>query len=305
MGGGMRRVLTSLLRIPGEALHRHSRRFTRRVNRVLRRDVSIVSRFLPYRPADRNWVLPLDDPRPDPTPLPAPPPPLWLGYGRSLDAYLETGRRDVDAMRAVLANSGLDIAACSRILDLGCGAGRMLRWLVDFAPEREIWGTDVSAEHILWCQRHLSPPFRFVTTTSCPHLPFEDRYFDLVYAGSVFTHISELADAWLLEIRRVLRPGGAAYLTVHDRRTIELLEQNPQRPLARRLSALPPDLRFWQQDFGMFTIERGFGSLVFYDDRFIRRHWSRFFDVSAIVPEAYDFQTAVLLQKPVASAPTS
>src|SRR4029077_19439317 len=103
MGGGMRRVLTSLLRIPGEALHRHSRRFTRRVNRVLRqRDVSIVSRFLPYPPADRNWMLPLDDARPDPTPLPAPPPRLWLGYGRSLDAYLEPGRRDVDAMRAVL-----------------------------------------------------------------------------------------------------------------------------------------------------------------------------------------------------------
>jgi len=46
---------------------------------------------------------------------------------------------------------------------------------------------------MLWCQQRMSPLFKFATTTSFPHLPFEDGYFDFVYAGSVFTHITDLA----------------------------------------------------------------------------------------------------------------
>lgn len=54
-----------------------------------------------------------------------------------------------------------------------------------------------------------TPSFRFVTTTTLPHLPFADGYFHMIHAGSVFTHIADLAEAWLLEIRRVLaRAGG-------------------------------------------------------------------------------------------------
>jgi ubiquinone/menaquinone biosynthesis C-methylase UbiE len=44
--------------------------------------------------------------------------------------------------------------------------------------------------------------------TILPHLPFEDRSFDVVYAGSVFTHIDDLAQTWFLELRRVLHAGG-------------------------------------------------------------------------------------------------
>jgi len=45
-------------------------------------------------------------------------------------------------------------------------------------------------------------------------LPFEDSSFDLVYCGSVFTHVSDLADAWFLELRRILRKGGYAYINL-------------------------------------------------------------------------------------------
>ena len=195
-----------------------------------------------------------------------------------------------------MAASGKALGECRRIFELGCGAGRMLRWLPEAgARATELWGADVSADHILWCQQHLSPPFRFVTTTSCPHLPFPDGYFDLVYAGSVFTHVSELVDAWLLEIRRVLGAGGRAYLTVLDRHSLEYLRTHPARPLAQRISALPEEMQFWTSDFGMASIGRGFGSLVFYDERFIRERWGRILDVLSITPEAYDLQSAVLL----------
>jgi ubiquinone/menaquinone biosynthesis C-methylase UbiE len=195
----------------------------------------------------------------------------------------------------IVESHGTRLEDCRRILELGCGAGRMTRWLADSAAE--IWGADVSAQHILWCERHLSPPFRFVTTTSCPHLPFADEYFDLVYAGSVFTHVSDLVVAWLLELRRIMRTGAHAYLTIHDRHTVDFLQSHPGRPLGRRLAALPTELQFWKSEFGMATVGRGFGSLVFYDERFIRQRWGRLFEVVSITPEAYDCQSAVLLAK--------
>lgn len=78
----------------------------------------------------------------------------------------------------------------------------MIRWLTKEAKAGEVWGVDIAGSHILWCQQNLPAPFKFATTTSFPHLPFEDNYFDLIYAGSVFTHIADLAESWLLELRQ-------------------------------------------------------------------------------------------------------
>jgi SAM-dependent methyltransferase len=301
MKGAVKRALRSVLGAPGNWLLSGSTEFLPKVNRALRRDVSIASRFIPHDPTRRFMTIPLDGARREGDALPVPPSELWLGYGRSTDHYLASGRRDAESLARLIAASGKPLAECRRILDLGCGAGRMLRWMPEAGVRQaELWGADVSADHVLWCQQHLCPPFRFVTTTSCPHLPFPDGYFDLVYAGSVFTHVSELVDAWLLEIRRVLAPGGRAYLTVLDRHSLAYLRAHPARPLAQRVSALPPHMQFWTSDFGMASIGRGFGALVFYDERFIRERWGRILDVLSITPEAYDLQTAVLLGKTAA-----
>src|SRR5262249_38850582 len=137
------------------------------------------------------------------TGLPIPPPELWAGYGNTVEFYLY-GKHDVGIMRGLAADAGLALEQAGRVLDLGCSAGRMIRWLHDLADRCEIWRVDIPATHIRWCQQHLSPPFHFATTTTQPHLPFEDRSFGFAYCGSVFTHIDDLADAWFLELRRVL-----------------------------------------------------------------------------------------------------
>ena len=55
--------------------------------------------------------------------------------------------------------------------------------------------------------------------------------------------------------------------------------------------------RFSSQDFAMFTIFRGAGSLVYYDIDYLRQHWGCFLNVLAVVPEAYGYQTAIVLEK--------
>jgi ubiquinone/menaquinone biosynthesis C-methylase UbiE len=105
----------------------------------------------------------------------------------------------------------------------------------------------------MWANRHLRPPFRFVTPTTLPHLPFADGYFQMIYAGSVFTHIADLADAWLLELRRVLAPGGRAYLTFHDSHTRTLLNTTyADVPLAQKAKRLA----LFDGDFALLAGDR-------------------------------------------------
>jgi ubiquinone/menaquinone biosynthesis C-methylase UbiE len=186
----------------------------------------------------------------------------------------------------------------------------MTRWFYEYAEQCEIWGVDISADHIVWCQQHLSPPFHFATVTTVPHLPFEDNYFDLIFAGSVFTHIEGLADSWLLELRRILRPGGRIYASVHDRHTIELMVDRqfadkvyPSGRVGNKsfltgcLESYNKELKFLDTDWAMFTMERGTSSQVFYDIDYLRQCWGRILRVISVVPEAYHHQTAVLLTK--------
>ena len=44
----------------------------------------------------------------------------------------------------------------------------------------------------------MEAPFHFAVTIIVPQLPFEDNHFDLIYAGSVLTHIDDPVKSWLL-----------------------------------------------------------------------------------------------------------
>jgi hypothetical protein len=47
----------------------------------------------------------------------------------------------------------------------------------------------------------------------------------------------------------------------------------------------------------MFTIFRGAASQVFYDTHYLRQHWGGVLHVLSVTPEAYGYQTAVVLEK--------
>lgn len=172
----------------------------------------------------------------------------------------------------------------------------MIRHLAPLARGCEIWGTDISAAHILWCQRNLSPPFHFFTNTRVPHLPFADASFALIYCGSVFTHIDDMARAWLLELRRLLRDDGYAYVTIHDEETIRLFESYASPPsIVRHIMSAP----LWtsaKQGSDMFTIGRDARSQVFYARDWFERMVAPMFEVAAVLPQAYFYQTALVLR---------
>jgi len=50
----------------------------------------------------------------------------------------------------------------NRVLDVGCGIGRMAIPLTDYlSPEGEYWGFDIVKKGIEWCQTRITPKFKF------------------------------------------------------------------------------------------------------------------------------------------------
>jgi len=215
------------------------------------------------------------------------------------DLYLASGLADARMMRRLLAQDGFDPAG-GRIMDFGCSAGRMTRHLADWAKAGEVWGVDLHAGAIHWAQAHLSPPFHFVTTSTAPHLPFEDNSFGLIFAGSVWTHIGALDDAWLLEMRRILRPGGRLYLTISDEDTLaEVARIAPAHASNAHVAALDAETGMLSRDWTVFVTRSTpwLQRVVYRRGPWIDRI-GRWMQVRHVRPGAYGWQTGVLLAKP-------
>jgi SAM-dependent methyltransferase len=125
-----------------------------------------------------------------------------------------------------------ELRSGDRVLDVGCGFGRVARALIGpLGPEGSYEGFDASARAVAWCARHYArrhPAFRFThvdvrNATYNPGgalaarevvFPYDDASFDVALAASVFTHLlADGTDRYLAESARVLRPGGRLFAT--------------------------------------------------------------------------------------------
>jgi ubiquinone/menaquinone biosynthesis C-methylase UbiE len=228
--------------------------------------------------------------------FPIPPKEFWVGYASDAQGYISTGKCHVTDMTRALEQSGFSIGSAKRILEFGCAAGRMIRHLPEIAPNAELWGVDQNAERIRWCIENLTPAIHFATTTMVPHLPFEDRYFDLIFCGSVFTHIEDLQESWLLELGRVLRPSGKLYITIHDEHTVTVLDKCRDHLLAKVMQEQPTYCTN-KNDFNMIVVGRGASSQVFYSSRYFQFITPPIFRWISRTTEAYAYQSAVILEK--------
>ncbi|MEK6272604.1 MAG: class I SAM-dependent methyltransferase, partial [Actinomycetota bacterium] len=164
-----------------------------------------------------------------------------------------------------------------RVLDFGCGSGRVLRQFLPEAASGEFWGCDLHGPTIAWLDEHLTPPLHFHVNDRIP-TPHPDGYFDLVYAISVFTHITHEWSAWLLELHRILKPDGLLLATI----------VGPEA-WGRTLSS-PPDedgLGMCVQQLGQRPGDNSSGARVLHSPWWLRLHWGRAFEVLSLRPGGF------------------
>jgi SAM-dependent methyltransferase len=140
---------------------------------------------------------------------------------------------------------GGPLSACGRVLDFGCGWGRILRFFLKDVEAGRIWGIDARDRMIDVCRRTM-PGCHFERAGPWPPTTLEDGSVDFVYAFSVFSHLSEeMHLRWLEEFHRILKPGGIVIVSTRNRHFIEMCEgfraQADLEPHLRHLPRLFPD----------------------------------------------------------------
>ncbi len=223
--------------------------------------------------------------------LPIPPIRLIHDISGSYDLlwFFEGGRLGAETLRQTLARNEKPIEEFRSILDFGCGCGRVLRhWHA--LENAQVHGTECKAELGDWCARKL-PFASFATNRLDPPLEYGDGQFDLIYALSVFTHLSEpLGQAWIAELARLLQPGGHLLITTHGDQYLDQLA--------------PEEQELYQS--GQFVVRDGSvaGSnmcMAYHPETYVRGCLAGDFEVLDFAPKAAagnPYQDVWLLRKP-------
>jgi len=151
------------------------------------------------------------------------------------------------------------IKSSDKILDIGCGSGRMAIPLTKFLDSSGVYeGFDIFSSGITWCQKNINPKysnFHFLLAdiynkeynpngkinSSQYKFPYESNYFDFIFATSVFTHmLPEDVDNYFSEIKRVMKKNGKCLLTflllnadslesIYEKKSKITFEQNEEK----------------------------------------------------------------------------
>ncbi|WP_017941983.1 MULTISPECIES: class I SAM-dependent methyltransferase [unclassified Thioalkalivibrio] len=126
--------------------------------------------------------------------------------------------------------------APGRWLDIGCGAGTYTRMLQ--AQGHAVWGLDYSTPSLQKARARSDAAIPWLAA-DINHLPLADAAFDGVLCFGVMQALSDPAPA-LAEIRRVLRPGGEAWVDALNLRCLP----TAAREWHRHRQGRPPHLRY-------------------------------------------------------------
>jgi SAM-dependent methyltransferase len=144
----------------------------------------------------------------------------------SAESYVHLGKITLAALQEFC-----ELRPDSRVLDVGCGAGRMAAAFVGYLTSGEYEGFDIVSSWINWCQENMTrqyPNIRFVwADVYSKHynsngkveakdfvFPYENNSFDCALVMSVFTHMLPAGiENYIRQLARVLKVGSKAFVT--------------------------------------------------------------------------------------------
>jgi SAM-dependent methyltransferase len=223
---------------------------------------------------------------------PMPPPRLRFKVAGHYDEGLfdSSGRRSIEDISRALAGVGRRLSDFPRILEWGCGCGRILRHLS--APGQEVHGCDIDGEAVEWLGRTF-PDLHVAAIDGLPPTPYPDAHFDLIINHSVLSHLSEdYQDAWLAELRRILKPEGVLILTVLGPQAYDGWVSQLPHDREDLIEAAKESRRALQREGIYFFVDNGWAEhfpdyyqSTFHAPWYVFQHWSEFFSVLSYISE--------------------
>jgi len=214
--------------------------------------------------------------------------------------YWISGYTDCRKIERYLSSSSGPV----RYLDFGGSTGRVSRH-VTRDPQREVWLCDINVNWIAWIDLFFNRPIQAFQNRIQPSLPLEEKYFDLISAFSVFTHLDQDEMPWLLELRRILRPGGYLYLTVLDEnvwnrlkdpawewlfksiargKNDDFLAERCKHPLEERLIL-------------EYSSTEAYNINSFFPRAYLQKKWGALFESIEFLDDYHNYQTVVVLKR--------
>lgn len=160
--------------------------------------------------------------------------------GQHGDATLGEGFNAYKLFKRCYEKYAPPLAPSTRVLDFGCGWGRLIRFFLKDIDPQNLNGIDQSEDGIRAC-RETNRWCKFLLIEPNAPTQLEAGSFDLTYLYSVFSHQPEdMHWSWLKEFQRILRPGGVLIATARARDFIQFCQQLRDDP---RLDSKPDRLK--------------------------------------------------------------
>jgi SAM-dependent methyltransferase len=165
----------------------------------------------------------------------------------------------------------------TRVLDVGCGPGRLATGIIRVFGRMDYTGNDVDRDAILWCKKHIEarhPTFKFhllpvrnerynprgLDLTPGFQFDLPSGAFDLIYVYSVFTNMAERdMRIYLTDFRRLLADDGQVFFTAYAEDGVPPVTINPDGYISRPCSGPLHAVRYERAHLLSLLEELGYG----------------------------------------------
>lgn len=165
--------------------------------------------------------------------------PLWAILGEKNkrfgkwdeNDFFDTGKKEIGTVIIYLRERGINLKKINRVLDFGCGVGRLTRALTTYFPN--VYGIDIS-QTMITSAKKLNTNYHctFILNNREYTSIFPNSHFDFIYSYNVLQHFPDKKTALkqISDFIRVLKPSGIALFQFPSRLPF-LVKLNPRRRL--------------------------------------------------------------------------
>ena len=216
---------------------------------------------------------------------------IQLGEFKAKSGY---HNNQIQKFEHMLLKHGYSINNFKKILEFGCGYGRLISSIQNLFPNAQCFGSD-KVKSTLDIAKKNNLNINYIENSLNPPFPCEDEKFDLIYTFGVFTHLNEKSHIeWLEELSRKLKPGGICLHSIHTLECLKLMNRfSPEsinkyaipKPVDEFISSLKS---YYYTDKNKQTLRFG---LSIIPENYVRENWPKYSSLELIDVEIGAIQT--------------